>query len=266
MNTAMLNVNSFAKMKQDRRKITMLTCYDAWSAKLLDQTRVDVLLVGDSAAMVMHGATTTVAADVQMMAAHVRAVAAGAKNKFIVADMPFLAARKGLKDALEATDVLMKAGAHAIKIEGIDGHDDVVQHIVQSGVPVMGHLGLTPQSVHQLGGHHVQARDLASQEHVMRQALRCQEVGCFALVLECMPATLAKALSEKLSIPTIGIGAGVHVDGQVLVLQDMLGVDASFKPKFLRHYLKGNELISKAVNHFCTDVVEGAFPTKEESY
>ena len=244
----------------------MVTCYDFWSAQVLNQTRVDTLLVGDSLAMVMHGMDSTVHADIDLMALHVKAVARGAPDKFIVGDMPFLAARKGLAPTMDAVQALMQAGASAVKIEGEKGQAELVAHVVDSGVPVMGHLGLTPQSVHGLGGHKVQARDEAAAAELLSSCQRLEKAGCFAIVLECVPSRVAREITASLNIPTIGIGAGPHTDGQVLVLQDMLGMNPSFKPKFLRHYANGFDMISGAVNRFHEETSHGCFPGAAESY
>jgi len=261
-----LSVLDFAARKAAGEKLSMITCYDYASARVLNETTVDSLLVGDSLAMVMHGYDSTVHATIQLMAIHVAAVARGAPDKFIVGDMPFLAARKGLKEAMEGVGALMQAGAQAVKIEGEAGQAELMAHIVESGVPVMGHLGLTPQSVHALGGHRVQGKAEEEARALLESALRLEDAGCFALVLECVPRTLAAQITRRLGIPTIGIGAGSETDGQVLVLQDMLGLNPDFKPKFLRHYADGYWLLSDAVNRFHGDVVRGCFPSQKESY
>lgn len=261
-----LNTLDIAAMKGTDRKISMVTCYDYWSARVLNGSDVDCLLVGDSLAMVMHGHDSTVYADVDLMALHTRAVARGAPDKFIVADMPFLSMRKGLEPAMNAVQALMQSGAHAVKVEGEAGQLDLVAHIVESGVPVMGHLGLTPQAVHGIGGHKVQGRDEAAARALIESARRLAGAGCFGLVLECVPARLARCISAAISVPTIGIGAGAGTDGQVLVLQDLLGTDPSFKPRFLRHYAHGYDMIRDAVNRYHDDVQQGAFPARQESY
>ncbi len=261
-----MNVLDFEARKAAHRKISMVTCYDFWSAQILNRTEIDTLLVGDSLAMVMHGFDSTVHADVDLMALHVRAVARGAPDKFIVGDMPFLAARKGLGATMDAVQALMQAGASAIKLEGEKGQVELVAHIVDSGVPVMGHLGLTPQSVHGLGGHKVQARDDAAAAALLESARNLADAGCFALVLECVPRSVARTITESLRIPTIGIGAGPHTDGQVLVLQDMLGMNPEFKPKFLKHYADGFATVHDAVNRFHGETAHGCFPTVAESY
>ncbi|MFQ3346629.1 MAG: 3-methyl-2-oxobutanoate hydroxymethyltransferase [Candidatus Azotimanducaceae bacterium] len=261
-----MKIQTFRQRKVAREKISMVTCYDFWSAQILADSSVDTLLVGDSLAMVMHGFPSTVHATVEMMATHIAAVKRGAPNKFIVGDMPFLAARKDLGQAMDAVTALMQAGSNAIKIEGAAGQLPLLAHIVESGVPVMGHLGLTPQSVESLGGHKVQGRLDADAQRIFNDALALQDAGCFSLVLECIPQALGERITLALDIPTIGIGAGPNTDGQVLVLQDLLGMQKAFKPKFLRHYMQGHELLSNALNHYHSDVVEGHFPSCQEVY
>lgn len=261
-----MKIQDFKSKKQRQEKISMITCYDSWSAKILDTTDVDVLLVGDSAAMVMHGHETTLNANIPLMALHVAAVVRGAHRKFIVADLPFLSYRKSLSDNMTAIGTLMEAGAHAVKLEGAKGNLDFIQHAVESGVPVMGHLGLTPQSVHQLGGFKVQGKDQQEYDQIIKDALALEKAGCFSLVLECVPAALAAEITSQLKIPTIGIGAGIECDGQVLVLQDMLGMNAGFTPKFLRTYMNGFQLIQQSVNKFHRDVISREFPNDKESY
>ncbi|MBX3706789.1 MAG: 3-methyl-2-oxobutanoate hydroxymethyltransferase [Pseudomonadales bacterium] len=261
-----LTVHDFAARKGSAQKISMVTCYDYWSATVLNRSDVDCLLVGDSLAMVMHGFESTVHADVDLMALHTRAVRRGAPDKFIVADMPFLSVRKGLERAMDAVQTLIQAGASAVKIEGERGQLDLIAHIVESGVPVMGHLGLTPQAVLGLGGHRVQGRDEAAARELMASARRLADAGCFALVLECVPAKLADCVTRAVPLTTIGIGAGARTDGQVLVLQDLLGTNPDFQPKFLRRYADGFGVVNGAVNQFHADVQSGEFPSRQESY
>ncbi len=261
-----MNVLDFARRKQAGEKLSMVTCYDFWSARILNDTSVDTLLVGDSLAMVMHGHDSTVHATVDMMATHVAAVRRGAPDKFVVGDMPFLSVRRGLSEAMDAVAALMQAGSNCVKIEGAAGQLDLMAHIVESGVPVMGHLGLTPQSVEALGGHRVQGRNEGEAAEILSAAKALEDAGCFALVLECVPAALGAAVTEQLDIPTIGIGAGADCDGQVLVLQDMLGMDDAFKPRFLRHYADGKHLVGDAVNRYHEDVLSGVFPAPQETY
>lgn len=261
-----MNIHSFAVKKREHQKISMVTCYDHWSAKILNDSDIDCILVGDSLAVVMHGFDSTVHATTEMMEMHVAAVARGAPDKFIIADMPFLSCSKGIQVAMDTVHRLMKAGASAVKIEGDTHQVEVIQHIVESGVPVMGHLGLTPQSIHNLGGHKVQAKSEDDAERLIASAQSLQNAGCFALVLECIPTKLGSCVSQRLRIPTIGIGAGCHTDGQVLVLQDLLGVNPDFSPKFLRRYAQTHDVVREAVNHFHADVVVQDFPAAEESY
>lgn len=262
----MKSVLEFAAAKTGKRKISMVTCYDASLARVLEASAIDCLLVGDSAAMVMHGHPNTLAATVELMALHTAAVRRGAPTCFLISDMPFLSFRKGVPAALDAVAILMQAGAQAVKLEGIDGHEDVITAIAGSGVPVMGHVGLTPQSVHALAGFRVQGKSDQDAARLMAEARRLEELGCFALVLECVPAGLGARITASLRIPTIGIGAGAGCDGQVLVLQDLLGLSVDFRPKFLRTYLDGFEQVRNAVDRFDRDVKLGAFPNKEESY
>lgn len=257
----MKTVLDFARCKQDGRKIAMITCYDYASARILNSSDIDCILVGDSVAMTMHGYPSTLHATIDMMAMHTAAVARGAPDKFIITDLPFLSYRKSLEDTLDNVQKLMLAGAHAVKLEGIDGHAGWVKHIVESGVPVVGHLGLQPQSINALGGYKMQ-----QDEDMLRQAQALEAAGASAFILECIPLTLAKTITESVSIPTIGIGAGMHTDGQVLVWQDMLGIDTHFTPKFLRRYLDAQVQMQAAINLYTADVQAGNFPNEAESY
>ena len=262
----MKTIRDFAAAKQARRKIVMVTSYDAWSARLLAETEVDCLLVGDSAMMVMHGERDTLGATIELMTMHTRAVARGAGAKFIVADMPFLAVRKGVCYALDCAAKLLGAGAHAVKIEGLEGHQYVVRHLVESGIPVMGHLGLLPQSVHAVGGYRVQARDEGAAAQLRKDAVEFEKAGAFAIVLECIPQKLARQVTGKIGIPTIGIGAGAGCDGQVLVLHDLLGFDPKFQPRFVRRFTDGASLVRAGVEQYAVAVRGGKFPTAKESF
>lgn len=259
-------IQDFLTRKQQQKKISMITCYDYTSACIAQASQVDTVLVGDSLAMTMHGHPTTLSASSELMALHTQAVCRGIKNKFVVGDMPFLSYRKGLSENVTAAGEIMKAGAHAIKLEGAAGNLELIRHLVDSGIPVMGHLGLTPQSIHQLGGFKVQGKTLDQQALISKHSLQLQEAGCFAVVLECVPTDLAANITKALQIPTIGIGAGANCDGQVLVWQDMLGMNPNFQPKFLRKYLDGFTLIKEAIDHFHQDVSAQEFPTIKESY
>jgi 3-methyl-2-oxobutanoate hydroxymethyltransferase len=261
-----MNVLDFKKAKKENRLLTMVTCYDNWSAKIIDRSEVDLVLVGDSLAMVVHGFPTTLGATPEMMALHTAAVARGLTKKFLIADMPFPSFRKGIVAAMDCVDLLMKAGAHAVKLEGVDGHEDVVSQIVGSGVPVMGHIGLTPQSVHQLGGFRVQGRDEQVADRLVMQAKKLEELGACSVVLECVPSALAKRITQELTIPTIGIGAGSSCDGQVLVLHDLLGMSKEFRPKFVRPFAEGESVVLGALNNYHREVLGGTFPKEEESY
>jgi 3-methyl-2-oxobutanoate hydroxymethyltransferase len=261
-----MNVLDFQNCKTRKEKIVMLTCYDYTSARIVQDSDVDVILVGDSAAMVMHGYGTTIPADIEMMCRHIESVSRGTRNKFIVGDMPFLSFRQSRTDIMRAVASVMKAGAHAVKLEGIEGNSETIAHIVNSGVPVMGHLGLTPQSVNQLGGYRVQGRGESAAEKLRKEAVACEQAGCFALVLECVPEHLATEITQILTIPTIGIGAGSGTDGQVLVMQDLLGLSSDFKPKFVRKYIDGRKLWQDAFNAYASDVKSGHFPAADESY
>jgi 3-methyl-2-oxobutanoate hydroxymethyltransferase len=261
-----MNILDFRKKKLQHEKIAMLTCYDYTSARLLRETQVDCLLVGDSAAMTMHGFANTLAASIEMMAWHTAAVAKGAPNKFIVGDLPFLSYRQSLNENIAAVKILMQAGAHAVKLEGAAGNLDLIKHLVESGVPVMGHLGLTPQAVHALGGFKVQGKTLDAEQQLMQDAKNLQTSGCFALVLECVPSALARTITENLDIVTIGIGAGPDTDGQVLVFQDLLGLNTEFKPKFVKHFVNGAEVLTQGIEAFITEVKQGVFPQHEHSY
>lgn len=261
-----MNIHDFKTKKEKGEKISVITCYDYTSARILNSTQIDAILVGDSLAMTMYGERTTLPATIEHMILHTQAVARGASQKFIIGDLPFLSYRKSLSKSMSAVGALMGAGAHAVKLEGLFGNEELIEHIVQSGVPVMGHLGLTPQSVNQLGGYRVQGREHDQAEQIVHGALELEKRGCFSIVLECIPSSLARKISEKLQIPTIGIGAGPDTDGQVLVWQDMLGMNSDFKPKFVREYLSGEKLIAQAMDQYAQDVKRGTFPSPKESY
>jgi 3-methyl-2-oxobutanoate hydroxymethyltransferase len=262
----MNSVRDFAGFKAEGRKISIVTAYDAWSARLIARSNVDAILVGDSAAMVMHGHKTTLAATVGLMALHTHAVARSAAGKFLIADLPFLSFRKGIPAAMTAVGALVRSGAQAVKLEGVDGHEEVIRRVVGSGVPVMGHVGLTPQSVNQFGGYRVQGRDDVEAAKLLRQAHALEELGCFSIVLECVPAELAARITSELTLPTIGIGAGAGTDGQVLVLHDLWGVDTTHTPRFVRRYIDGEGVLTNALNQYDADVKETRFPALEESY
>ena len=259
-----MNTYDFQFMKENNKKISMITCYDYWSACIISQSQIDCILVGDSLAMVMYGYSTTLSATVPMMAQHIQAVVKGAPNKFLIGDMPFCSYRKDLTASMTSIEKLMQSGANAIKLEGADGNLKLIHHIIKSGIPVIGHLGLTPQSIHAIGGFKVQGKNQSAADKLKKDAKALADAGCFALVLECVPSNLAKEITNSIVIPTIGIGAGPHTSGQVLVLQDLLGMNSQFKPKYLKKFLNGFELIKDALNDFNKEVKASAFPNIEE--
>lgn len=240
----------------------MITCYDATFARIVDQTDIDCILIGDSCSMVMHGETTTIPAKMEWMVEHTRSVRNGT-SKYIVADMPFLTTRKGIEYATDCAGQLLVAGANCVKIEGVFGQEEILRHLVMSGIPVMAHLGLTPQFYQAFGGHKMQGKTDQAAEKIIEEAKKAEKLGCFCVLLECIPAALAERISKEISVPTIGIGAGLNVDGQVLVLQDMLGM-SGFKPRFVRQYLNGLDLIKSALNQYASDVHDASFPGADE--
>ena len=262
----MQTVRDFSAAKSAGRKIVMVTAYDAPSARLLADVPVDCVLVGDSVMMTVHGETDTLGATPDLMALHTRAVVSGQPGCFIVADMPFLATRKGRKFAVECAAGLLRAGAQAVKIEGAQGNLKIIRHLVDSGIPVMGHLGLLPQSVHATGGYKVQARTSVPAKQLRKDAAALQTVGVFAVVLECIPAELSRAVTAELAIPTIGIGAGVHCDGQVLVWHDLLGLSSAPQPRLVRTFCTTGKSIQRALLNYATAVQKGKFPAPKESF
>lgn len=259
----MTSLPTLLGMKIRGEKIAVLTCYDASFAALMGSAGVDVLLVGDSLGMVLQGAGDTLGVTMQDMIYHTRCVAAGAKSSFIVADMPYASdLSTGL--ALDNARRLMDAGAHMVKLEG--NKHEIVRHLRAHGIPVCGHLGLTPQSVHQLGGYKVQGRDEAGAHRILEEAITLQEAGIELLVLEMVPATLAKQITAQLAVPTIGIGAGVDCDGQVLVMHDMLGAYPGKTPKFVRNFLEGATSVQEAFTRYVQAVKNGSFPAREHSF
>ncbi|WP_152270480.1 3-methyl-2-oxobutanoate hydroxymethyltransferase [Agriterribacter humi] len=262
-----ITTNTLQKMKSNGEKIAMLTAYDYSFAKTFDAAGIDILLVGDSASNVMAGHETTLPVTLDQMIYHASSVVRGAKRCLVVVDLPFGAYQGNSKEALNSTIRIMKeTGAHAVKLEGGEEVIESVKRIISAGVPVMGHLGLTPQSIYKFGTYTVRAKEEAEAEKLQRDARLLEETGCFSIVLEKIPAALAKQVSASLHIPTIGIGAGGDCDGQVLVMHDMLGITSEFKPRFLRQYLNLNEAITHAVQHYITDVKEGDFPNENEQY
>jgi len=262
-----VTTNTLQSMKQHGEKISMLTAYDFSMAKILDDAGIDVLLVGDSASNVMAGHETTLPITLDQMIYHAQSVVRAIKRCLVIVDLPFGSYQGNSKEALNSAIRIMKeAGAHGIKLEGGAEVLDSIKRIISAGVPVMGHLGLTPQSIYKFGTYVVRAREEQEAEELIQNALLLQEAGCFALVLEKIPAALGKRVAEALFIPVIGIGAGMHVDGQVLVMHDMLGITKDFSPRFLRRYLNLYDQIVEATANFIHDVKRKDFPNEQEQY
>ena len=255
------------KMKERGERISMITAYDYSFAKIFDAAGIDVILVGDSASNVMAGHETTLPITLDQMIYHAASVIRGVNRSLVVVDMPFGSYQSNSKEALVSAFRIMKeTGAHAIKLEGGDEVLESVKRIIAAGVPVMGHLGLTPQSIYKFGTYTVRAKEEAEADKLRKDALLLQDAGCFAIVLEKIPASLAKEVSESLYIPTIGIGAGGHCDGQVLVMHDLLGINTEFKPRFLRQYSNLHEVITNSVQHYIRDIKSRDFPNEQEQY
>lgn len=260
-------VSSLKEKKARGEKITMLTAYDYPSAKMVQEAGIDMILVGDSLGMAMLGYDTTLPVTMDEMVHHTKAVTRGAKNTFVVADMPFLSYHLSLDEAVKnAGRFLQEAGAQAVKLEGGQERVEAIKTMVAAGIPVMGHIGLTPQSVNQMGGFKVQGKNKEQAEKLLRDALILEEAGAFSIVLECVPAPLATAISKALTIPTIGIGAGVDCDGQVLVWHDVLGITQDLKPKFVKNYANLYTDIIESLKAYKQEVDEAKFPGKEHSF
>ncbi|MEN7550950.1 3-methyl-2-oxobutanoate hydroxymethyltransferase [Rapidithrix thailandica] len=266
-NIKKITTHQLQEMKVRKEKISMLTAYDYSMAKILDATGIDILLVGDSASNVMAGNETTLPITLDQMIYHATSVVRAVDRALVVVDLPFGCYQGNSSEALRSTIRIMKeSGAHAVKIEGGSEIKESVLRILSAGVPVMGHLGLTPQSIYKFGTYTVRAKEEAEAEKLIEDAKLLQECGCFAVVLEKIPSALAKRVAETLHIPVIGIGAGNHVDGQVLVTHDMLGITKDFKPRFLRRYTDLSGIINDAVVNYINDVKQGDFPNEKESY
>ncbi|MCS7257961.1 MAG: 3-methyl-2-oxobutanoate hydroxymethyltransferase [candidate division WOR-3 bacterium] len=263
--TEKITTLTLLKKKTLGKKIVCLTAYDYLIAQLFDKAGVDLLLVGDSVANVVYGHTTTLPVGMTEMLAHTQAVAKATKRALVVADMPFMSYQLSPEDALRNAGRFLKVGAEAVKIEGGSAILVTVEKLVKSGIPVMGHLGLTPQSVHLLGGYRLQARTKEAQEKLLNDALALENAGCFAIVLEKIPLSLAKKVTETIKIPTIGIGAGPYCDGQILVWQDMLGLSLN-KFRFVKEYANLYQIIFDAVKKYIEEVNEGIFPSMEHSF
>ena len=262
-----VTTHTLLKMKANGKKISMLTAYDFSFAKIIDEAGIDVILVGDSASNVMAGHETTLPITLDQMIYHAQSVVRGINRCLVVVDMPFGTYQSNSDVALASAIKIMKeTGAHSIKLEGGEEVIDSIKKIVSAGIPVMGHLGLTPQSIYKFGTYTVRAKEEVEAEKLKKDIILLEQTGCFAVVLEKIPAALAKQVSESVSIPTIGIGAGNDCDGQVLVMHDMLGINTEFKPRFLRQYLNINEQATKAVQQYINDIKNGNFPNVNESY
>ena len=262
-----VTVKSLVEMKQHGEKISMLTSYDYSMAKIVDAANVDVILVGDSASNVIAGHETTLPITLDQMIYHASAVVRAAKRALVVVDIPFGSYQSDSKEALRSAIRIMKeSGAHAVKVEGGEEIKESVKRIIGAGIPVMGHLGLTPQSIYKFGTYTVRAKEEAEAKQLIADAKLLEQLGCFGIVLEKIPAKLAQEVAESVTIPVIGIGAGNGVDGQVLVVHDVLGMTHEFNPRFLRRYMNLYEEMSKAISQYVTDVKTRDFPNEEEQY
>ena len=262
-----LTTRHFRSAKLEERKLVMVTCYDATFARLVEQADIDAILIGDSLGMVIQGHEHTLPVTLDEIIYHCRAVARGCRRPHLVGDMPFGTYQASIDSALFNATKLMKEGAvQAIKIEGGEERAELISKLTTAGIPVMGHLGLTPQSVHQFGGYRIQGRTVDAAERIVRDAKALQDAGCYSLVLEGVPAMLAAQVTNALSIPTIGIGAGANCDGQILVLYDLLGLDERFNPKFLKKYTNLSQSVVDALVAYRHEVRDGAFPALAHSH
>ncbi|WP_340074102.1 3-methyl-2-oxobutanoate hydroxymethyltransferase [Leptobacterium sp. I13] len=262
-----VTVKSLVEMKRHKEKISMLTAYDYTMAKIVDGAGIDVILVGDSASNVMAGHETTLPITLDQMIYHASSVVRAVSRALIVVDLPFGSYQSDPKEALRSAIRIMKeSGAHAVKVEGGKEVKESIKRILNAGIPVMGHLGLTPQSIYKFGTYTVRAKEEEEAEKLMQDAEMLEKIGCFGVVLEKIPAQLTKNVSESISIPTIGIGAGKHADGQVLVLHDLLGMTHEFNPRFLRRYMNLYEDMTTAISQYVSDVKKVDFPNEDEQY
>lgn len=262
-----INILDLQAKKEQNKRITMLTAYDYPTALLVDQAGIDVILVGDSLAMVVLGYENTLPVTMDEMIHHCKAVNRGAKNALLVGDMPFMSYHVSISEAVANAGRFLKVGGmDAVKLEGGQDMVKTINAIIVAGIPVMGHIGLTPQSISKLGGYRVRGKDLESAKNLIDDAIALQEAGCFAIVLEAIPTRLAKFITDQLVIPTIGIGAGSYCDGQVLVIHDLIGLFDRFTPKFVKQYIDVRNQIVKALKNFKDEVEKGAFPTTKHSY
>jgi len=262
-----VTIGELKEMKQRGEKIPMLTAYDYATAKLIDEAGMPLILVGDSLGMVILGYESTIPVTMEEMLHHTKAVVRGTKHALVIGDMPFMSYHVDTSEALyNAGRFIQEGGAQAVKLEGGERVAEVMHRVVECGIPVMGHIGLTPQSIHQLGGFKVQGKTREAAVRLLKDARALEEAGAFAIVLESIPAPLSKIITEKVNIPTIGIGAGPWCDGQVQVISDLLGLFTEFVPKHAKQYVKLSDFIKKAVMDYLAEVKAGAFPTKKESY
>lgn len=261
------NVVDFQKQKDNNEKIALLTAYDYSTAKVLDECQIDGILVGDSLAMVALGHKDTYSITMEEMLIFINAVARGAKNSFIVGDMPFMSYNVSVEQGLDNIAKMIRAGANAVKLEGCNSHIlELIKRSVESGIPVLGHLGLTPQSMNLIGGHKIQGKTADATKKILECALQLQEAGVFAVVLELLPEESAKYITQNLKIPTIGIGAGVHCDGQIVVSDDILGKFTDFKPKFVKKYADLHSITTKAFENYIHEVKTCEFPAQEQVF
>jgi 3-methyl-2-oxobutanoate hydroxymethyltransferase len=262
-----VTIQGLLKMKDEKKKITALTAYDYPFARALDEAGIDIILVGDSLGNVILGYENTLPVTMDEMIHHSKAVGRAVKNAFLIGDMPFMSYQVSLSQCLQNAGKFIKEGSvKAVKLEGGKSIADKIEALVNNGIPVMGHVGLTPQFIHKFGGYKVQGKDPKSAEQILEDARAVEKAGAFSIVLEGVPSTLGKQITETLSIPTIGIGAGPYCDGQILVTHDLLGLSGEFKPKFVRRYANLEKNILQAVRDYKEDVQKGSFPSREESY
>jgi 3-methyl-2-oxobutanoate hydroxymethyltransferase len=262
-----ITIHTLRKMKQAGEKIGVLTAYDAAFARIFDEAGIEVLLVGDSLGMVIQGEKSTLPVTMDQMVYHCRAVSRVARRAHVVSDMPFMSYQASVEDAVKnAGRLVAEGGAESVKLEGGADFAETVERIVRAGIPVMGHVGLTPQSVHKMGGYVVQGRDTEKAKQLLTDALALERAGAYAVVLEAIPLELAREITGRLSVPTIGIGAGAHTDGQVLVCYDMLGMNPDFSPRFLKRYAELFQTIGAATREYLTEVKASAFPSEAHSF
>ncbi len=267
INPGRVTIKVLEQMKNKGEKISMLTAYDYSFAKIIDEAGIDIILVGDSASNVMAGHETTLPITLDQMVYHASSVIRAVKRALVVVDLPFGTYQSDSQEALKSAIRIMKeSGAHAVKLEGGHLAKESIERIIQAGIPVMGHLGLTPQSIYKFGTYTVRAEKEEEAETLISDSKMLEKIGCFSIVLEKIPNELAKKVTSSLKLPIIGIGAGSHVDGQVLVSHDMLGMNKDFSPRFLRRYLDLDSLVGNAVKKYSKDIKEGNFPNKEEQY